>query len=145
MPWSPVNVVFGGIVAQTLVKEKRYRNHVGKEEYCNINGHDRIESCSGADIDKCKQQRDHCADQDGVQWESRRRVNLRQTSVSKYSTMLILRLLTRLMYLLNGTPLSLANDQRSLEAVAIIPIAAAIIKERIKAVMAVAPPALLVA
>lgn len=56
-----------------------------------------------------------------------------------------MQLLTRLMYWLNGTPLSLANDQRSLEEVAMMPIAAATIRQRIKAVMQVAPPALLVA
>lgn len=53
--------------------------------------------------------------------------------------------LTLLIYLLPGTPKSLANDHRRRDAVAIIPIAAAIKRARMIEAIAVAPPLLLVA
>lgn len=49
------------------------------------------------------------------------------------------------MYLLRGTPLSRAKDQSKREAVAIIPIAAAIMRRRIKQVIPVAAALLFVA
>jgi hypothetical protein len=53
--------------------------------------------------------------------------------------------LTRLIYPLKGTPLSLANDQRRREAVAIVPLDPAATRKRIKLVIIVAPVLLLVA
>jgi hypothetical protein len=52
---------------------------------------------------------------------------------------------TRLIYLLKGTPLSRAKDHNKRDAVAMIPIAAAVMRMRIKAVIAVEPALLLVA
>jgi len=59
--------------------------------------------------------------------------------------MLNIGIVTRLIYLLKGTPLSRAKDHNKRDAVAMIPIAAAAMRTRINAVMAVEPPILLVA
>jgi len=55
------------------------------------------------------------------------------------------RRLTRLMYPLKGMPLSRASDQRSREAVAIVPAEPAATRKRIKLVITVAPALLFVA
>ena len=59
--------------------------------------------------------------------------------------MLNISIITRLIYLLKGTPLSRAKDHNKRDAVAMIPIAAAAMRIRINAVMAVEPALLLVA